>query len=237
MGLSANLFLRQTQSLVMTPQLMQSIQLLQMTHFELNQFIAQEVEKNPLLEITSSESENDAETGFETADDFAPIEDRESSAAAEVDSDWYEGSSSISAERLGEGLDTGFENVFPDDGPVRRADAPELLSQWKSMPGGESGEDYDLDDFVAGQVTLRDHLNQQIPFLIVDAAGRLIAQHLVDQLDEAGYMLGDIEEIAARLGRSSENVEAILHSLQTLDPPGVFARSLSECLAIQLREK
>ncbi|MCQ1810689.1 RNA polymerase sigma-54 factor, partial [Neorhizobium galegae] len=162
------------------------MRLLQMTFPELTQFVADEVEKNPLLEFTSSESENDAETGFETADDFAPTEGRESSAAAEVDSDWYEGSSSISTERLGEGLDTGFENVSLDDGPVRRADAPELLSQWKSMPGGDAGEGYDLNDSVAGQVTLRDHLNQQIPFLIVDAASRLIAQHLVDQLDEAG---------------------------------------------------
>lgn len=238
MGLSASLFLKQTQSLVMTPQLMQSIQLLQMTHFELNQFIAQEVEKNPLLEIAPGEIDGGTETGFENEETF-PEADGGSGEALHISSDgrWYEGNSAITAERLGEGLDTGFENVFPDDGPARRADAPELLSQWKSMPGGESGDDYDLNEFVAGQVTLRDHLNQQIPFLITGTADRLIAQHLVDQLDEAGYLHGAIEETATRLGKSCEDVEAILNKLQTLDPPGVFARSLSECLAIQLRQK
>ncbi|WP_210047857.1 RNA polymerase factor sigma-54 [Neorhizobium petrolearium] len=237
MGLSTSLFLRQTQSLVMTPQLMQSIQLLQMTHFELNQFIAQEVEKNPLLEIASENAENGAETGFESGGIFAEPELGSEGAGASDESEWYEGGSSVTAEQLGEGLDTGFENVFPDDGPERRADAPELLSQWKSMPGGDSGEDYDLDDFVAGQVTLRDHLNQQIPFLLGSMTDRLVAQHLVDHLDEAGYLQGDVQEIAARLGKRSEDVETILHKLQTLEPPGVFARSLSECLAIQLRQK
>ncbi|SMF40623.1 RNA polymerase, sigma 54 subunit, RpoN/SigL [Xaviernesmea oryzae] len=238
MGLSASLFLRQTQSLVMTPQLMQSIQLLQMTHFELTQFIAQEVEKNPLLEIASDGGENGAETGFEDNQAFSDPESGGDGTDGATEGHWYEGtSSSITAERLDEGLDTGFENVFPDDGPARRADAPELLSQWKSMPGGEAGEDYDLDDFVAGQVTLRDHMNQQVPFLLGGAADRLVAQHLVDQLDEAGYLQGDLQEIAARLGKRAEDVEAILQALQTLDPPGVFARSLSECLAIQLRQR
>jgi len=237
MGLSASLFLRQTQSLVMTPQLMQSIQLLQMTHFELNQFIAQEVEKNPLLEIASDGAENGAETGFEDNEAFAETEGGSDDAGAPADIHWYEGSSPATAERLDEGLDTGFGNVFPDDGPVRRADAPELLSQWKSMPGGDAGEDYDLNDFVAGQPTLRDHLNQQVPFLLTGAADRLVSQHLVDQLDEAGYLQGELSEIAARLGKRVEDVEAVLHKLQTLDPPGVFARSLSECLAIQLRQR
>jgi len=238
MGLSASLFLKQTQSLVMTPQLMQSIQLLQMTHFELNQFIAQEVEKNPLLEIASGDAENGAEQGIEAEEFFAEAPGGRSEKAAPAETEWYERPSSMTAESLGEGLDTGFDNVFPDDGPTKRADAPELLSQWKSMPGGEGGgEDYDLDDFVAGQVTLRDHLNQQIPFLIDKAADRLIAQHLVDQLDEAGYMQGDLGEIAERLGKPVSDIETILQALQTLDPPGVFARSLAECLAIQLRQK
>ena len=237
MGLSASLFLKQTQSLVMTPQLMQSIQLLQMTHFELNQFIAQEVEKNPLLEIASGDAENGTESGFEAEEPLSGDHPLRPEITATTETEWYEHPSSMTAESLGEGLDTGFENVFPDDGPAKRADAPELLSQWKSMPGGEGGEDYDLDDFVAGQVTLRDHLNQQIPFLLGKATDRLIAQHLVDQLDDAGYLQGEIGELAERLGKTADDIETVLHALQTLDPPGVFARSLSECLAIQLRQK
>ncbi|MFJ6333349.1 RNA polymerase factor sigma-54 [Rhizobium sp. NPDC092011] len=242
MALSANLFLRQSQSLVMTPQLMQSIQLLQMTHVELTQFIAQEVEKNPLLEFASNDEdlgghgEREAKDDhFETAgetgnDDFGASTDN-------LASDWYESDNTGHADRLSNELDSNFGNVFSDDASPQRADAPELLSQWKSMPGGEAGESYDLDDFVAGQISLRDHLNQQIPFTLPAIGDRLIAQHLVDQLDESGYLRADLDETAERLGSTVGEVERVLSVLQLLDPPGVFARSLSECLAIQLRQK
>lgn len=234
MGLSASLFLRQTQSLVMTPQLMQSIQLLQMTHFELNQFIAQELEKNPLLEIAPSDGENGQDLGH------SPSPDAADNSAAELDSsagagEWNEDTGLVINETFGEGLDSGFENVFPDDITDRRADAPELLGQWKSMPGGDAGEDYDLEDFIAGDVGLRDLIHQQIPFLFKDAQDRLIAQQLADQLDDAGYLQADLTEFAERLGTDTLHVDRVLSSLQTLDPPGIFARSLSECLAIQLR--
>jgi RNA polymerase sigma-54 factor len=106
------------------------------------------------------------------------------------------------------------------------------------MPGNtEAAERYELDDFVAGQISLRDHLNQQIPFALPVGADRMVAEHLVDQLDEAGYFRGDIAETAARIGTASAEVERVLCCLQSLDPPGIFARTLSECLAIQLRQK
>jgi RNA polymerase sigma-54 factor len=244
MALSANLFLRQSQSLVMTPQLMQSIQLLQMTHFELNQFIAQEVEKNPLLEFTSNDGElgsgNGREQEAETygGEDVSHGDDGTDRNSAELSSDWYESDNTGHADRLNAELDANFSNVYPDDGPPQRLDAPELVSQWKSMPGNaEAPESYDLDDFVAGQISLRDHLNQQIPFTLRSQPDRLIAQLLVDQLDDAGYLQADIGETAARLGAAPADVERVLSTLQTLDPPGVFARSLAECLAIQLKQK
>ncbi len=241
MGLSASLLLRQTQSLVMTPQLMQSIQLLQMTHFELNQFIAQEVEKNPLLEIASTEGDGGADLSVgdgSAASGDHDIASQGTSAISENDEkEWLDGSVDLDSRTLGEDLDAGFENVFPDDSPAKRADAPELLSQWKSMPGVEAAEDYDLDDFVAGHVTLKDHVSQQIPFVVSSASDRLAAQHLVDQLDEIGYLQADLAEIAANLGTAQEELERLLQTLQTLDPPGVFARSLKECLAIQLRQR
>jgi len=243
MALSANLFLRQNQSLVMTPQLMQSIQLLQMTHFELTQFIAQEVEKNPLLEIPSTEADAAADRGGAEDEAYASqpdetFEDGYDSRTEVLSGDWYESGNAGGANRLSDELDANYANVFPDDGAPQRADAPELISQWKSMPGGGDGaESYDLDDFVAGQTSLRDHLAQQLPFVLPDIADRMIAQHLVDQLDEAGYLHGDATEAADRLGADPDDVERVIAALQTLDPPGVFARNLAECLAIQLRQK
>ena len=225
MALSASLFLRQTQSLVMTPQLMQSIQLLQMTHLELNQFIATEVEKNPLLELN----------GPEDSDFTHEAHGHERHGDDEAEN--YGVSSQT--ERLSEALDGGFENVYQDDAGPRKADAPELLSQWKSMPGslGESGEAYDLDDFVAGQVSLKEHLGQQIPFLLHDPVEIFIARYLTDLLDDSGYIHHDLDEVAFALGKARGAIEVVLAKLQVLDPPGVFARSLSECLAIQLRSR
>lgn len=233
MALSASLFLRQSQSLVMTPQLMQSIQLLQMTYVELQQFISQEVEKNPLLEFAAGDDgvgNNSPEDSFEPAEpDFEPV----STQTADPE-EWYNERSA----GLGEQLDTSFENVFPDDGNQRKADAPELADQWKSMPGNEGGESYDLDDFVAAKPNLRDYINQQIPFLLHDATSRVIAETLVDQLDETGYIPADaVAETAERLGKDAQDIEQIVSALQSLDPPGIFARSLSECLAIQLHQK
>ena len=240
MALAASLFLRQNQSLVMTPQLMQSIQLLQMTHVELNQFIAQEVEKNPLLEVASGdEGPREVERGGE--DHVLPNEERGPAEGGSEDGfqpDLYDNATGGSAGSAPETLDGGLDNVFPDDAGPRAADAPELLGQWKSMPGGgEDSDGYDLDDFVASRKTLRDVLNEQIPFLLPDPVDRLVAQHLVDQLDEAGYLQGSTAETALRLGKPVAEIDRVLHRLQELDPPGVFARSLSECLAIQLKAK
>jgi len=246
MALSANLFLRQNQSLVMTPQLMQSIQLLQMTHVELCQFIAQEVEKNPLLEMASGDGEGGGDVSLAGEDEphyaqapDASGEDGGEREASDLASDWYESGSPASAGRLDEELDSNFSNVFPDDGPPQRLDAPELLSQWKSMPGSSEGtsEGYDLDDFVAGRLSLRDHIEAQIPFLLASPADRLVSRHLLDQLSDAGYLQADLAEVAEKLGTGEDDVERVLASLQTLDPPGVFAQSLAECLAIQLRQK
>lgn len=242
MALSANLFLRQSQSLVMTPQLMQSIQLLQMTHLELMQFIAQEVERNPLLEMAADDGDLSGDPS-ETADRHGTGSQQDNQANGDdfaappaLDSDWYENDAS---DRLSDRLDTNYDTAFADEGSAQRPDAPELLGQWKSMPGqsGDGSEGFDLDDFVAGQISLRDHLNQQIPFALSTASDQLLASVLVDHLDEAGYLRADLAEISSRLGLSRDAVEDVLTTLQTLEPAGVFARSLSECLAIQLRQR
>ncbi|MBO3758787.1 RNA polymerase factor sigma-54 [Ciceribacter sp. L1K22] len=234
MALSANLYLRQSQSLVMTPQLMQSIQLLQMTHLELTQFIAQEVEKNPLLEIPSSDDDNSGDDAYSGGNESGADTDHADGdvAAPSLASDWYEGGK---GDTLDDRLDANFGEAYADEASPGRADAPELIGQWKSMPGATSGDGFDLDDFVAGQTSLRDHLLQQLPFAITNSGDRLIALTLIDQLDEAGYLRADMGEVVERFGTTSSHIEDVLNTLQTLDPPGVFARTLSECLAIQLK--
>ncbi|MFB2549888.1 RNA polymerase factor sigma-54 [Ensifer soli] len=241
MALSTSLFLRQSQSLVMTPQLMQSIQLLQMTHFELNQFIEQEVEKNPLLDFAANDDlpgGSDRLAREEMAQrDQDPRE--EAHVPLGIEADVYTSATAATSDRLTDTLGAEFENVFPDDSGPLRADAPELTGQWKSMAGGDlsSGESYDLEEFVAGRVTLREFIDQQLPLAVPAAADRLIAQRLVDHLDDAGYVHVDLADVAAGLGAAEADVARVLARLQEFDPPGIFARSLSECLSIQLRAR
>ena len=191
MALSASLLLRQNQSLVMTPQLMQSIQLLQMTHIELVSFIAQEVEKNPLLEIAANDNDPGETFGSDDTTSAQASDSIESSHTSET-AEWYGDDAPV----LNEALDTNFSNVFPDDESGRKADAPELLGQWKSMPGAEAGDDYDLDDFVARKPSLRDHIAQQVPFSVTGLTDSMTADALLDHLDETRR---DVAALAFRL--------------------------------------
>ncbi|OCW57268.1 RNA polymerase factor sigma-54 [Hoeflea olei] len=240
MALSAGLQLRQNQSLVMTPQLMQSIRLLQFSHVELTRFIEQEVERNPLLELVTPESEA-AEAGAEAMTAAGEPQAQAADRPADPSDDGvWSASAETAGERMSDEIDGRYENVFPDDHGSERVEAPEFLDNWKSMPGsdgGRAGEGYDLDDFAARAPTLREHVAEQIAFAFADPAERLIATELADQLDAAGYIVGDLSETVERLGAEAERVEAVLKRLQEFEPAGIFARSLSECLALQLARK
>ncbi|MDP2733797.1 MAG: RNA polymerase sigma-54 factor, partial [Hoeflea sp.] len=143
MALSAGLQLRQSQSLVMTPQLMQSIRLLQFSHVELTRFIEQEVERNPLLELVTAEADT-AEAASELRHEA--VTSAEEAGEGGGDAAWA-GSAENQAERMTSEIDARYENVFPDDHGVERVDAPEFIDNWKSMPGSDGGhasEGYDL---------------------------------------------------------------------------------------------
>ncbi|TIR97506.1 MAG: RNA polymerase sigma-54 factor, partial [Mesorhizobium sp.] len=122
MALAAKLQLRQSQSLVMTPQLMQSIRLLQLTHVELDRFIDEEIERNPLLERA------------EPQDDAGGDQPQKSETAPEpaAGDDWFESETEWSAEAISEKLDSSLENLFPDDPGTSEKLGPDLTAQWKS---------------------------------------------------------------------------------------------------------
>lgn len=231
MALSAKLQLRQAQSLVMTPQLLQSIRLLQLTHLELERFIDDEIEKNPLLE------RDEARDG--AADGAEPMEAETPSGEAEAGVDRLFDRADASAETISDRLDTSLENVFPDDaGPAERL-SPDLAAQWTSASGGGggSGEGFDIEDMAAGRASLSDHVGEQIAFAFRDSADRLIARDLADALDEAGYLRVALADVAERLGTGLAMVERVLDVCQTFDPAGLFARDLAECLALQLQAR
>ncbi len=217
MALSASLQLRQSQSLVMTPQLMQSIRLLQLNHIELERFIDGEIERNPLLE-----RDQQRDDGGEAPGDGEGWE--------ATGPDW-------TAESISAKLDSSLENLFPDDPGTREAVAPDLAAQWKSAPSarqGPAGEGADIEALTSAPVTLADHVAEQIAFGFVDPVERALARTLADALNDAGYVELDEAETAGRLGVPRALVETVLRRCQTFDPPGVFARNLAECLSLQL---
>jgi len=234
MALSQRLEFRQSQALVMTPQLMQAIKLLQLSSLDLAAYVETELEKNPLLERGSdddgpSDAERD-EGGSDTASD----------AGDDSGADWMgEENFDSSRSSMEQSLGTELENVFPDDGNEKSAPAempPPSYSEW-SGTGTGSGDDYNLEAFVSAEATLADHLAEQMALTITDPAQRMIGQYLIDMVDEAGYLAGDLESVAEKLGAPLADVEAVLATLQTFDPVGVCARNLTECLAIQLKER
>src|SRR5215467_12644860 len=138
-------------------------------------------------------------------------------------------------------LDTDLNNIFPDDGtpePAPKPDSqPGAYSDWSAVgAGGRSDGEYNLEAFATAETTLAGHLAEQVSMTFTDPVERMIAQYLVDLVDDAGYLPDDMGEAADRLGASPALIESVLTRLQTFDPPGVCARNLIECLAIQLRE-
>lgn len=221
--LQAKLELRQSQSLIITPQLQQAIKLLQLSNLDLLNFLEQEIEQNPLLDW--AERAGDSEPPAE-----APAHD---AGAAEDNGQTQELNGYESLETAQTGSDTSDS---PDDSISLPEPPYETLSLYSPGKGASDGPGASFEEFTAQQITLRDHLRQQLHIVVVDPVERLIGDHLIDLVDEAGYCRGSVDEIAERLGASPAAVESVLKTIQSLDPAGVGARSLAECLAIQLRE-
>lgn len=214
MGFSQRLELRQTQALVMTPQLQQAIKMLQLSNLELCEFVAAEVDQNPLLEQQERAG--------------APAEPAEDGAGAGLPED-FPGALAEAAEHWRAAA--GAEG----DGSAEAAGNPQ---EWRGGSGTAYAEGRPaLDQTAARPRTLREHLMEQIGADLADPGDRVIAVHLLDLLDEAGYLQGPIETVAEVLGCAPARVESVLARLQRCDPAGVFARDLRECLALQLRER
>jgi RNA polymerase sigma-54 factor len=235
MALSAKLAMRQSQAMVLTPQLLQAIKLLQMPNFELTQFIENELASNPLLDRAEEREEPSLEQ-------VEPQGDGGFAEAPPEPGDWAGEALETDAKQLAANLGTEVENAFDPDRTsptVLSAPADGLsATAWTGVGAGQDGGDApDFEAYVAESISLRDHLERQAAILLANPAERMIGAALIDGLDEAGYFVGSLAEIAERLGSDVESVERVLERMQSLEPTGVFARSLSECLTLQLKER
>ncbi|MFL0355415.1 RNA polymerase factor sigma-54 [Erythrobacter sp. GH1-10] len=215
MALGPRLDLRQSQQLVMTPQLQQAIKLLAASNLEIETFIGDALESNPLLEAGSVSSE---ESGGGEPDDI-PREEFTSDQLMAQGQGESEAPLDIDRSALDRDRDTG-------DG------------EWGSAASsGSSFEDFpDIASNSAAETTLAEHLLEQVGSVAANPQEAFIARHIIGLLDDAGYLATDLREIARDLSVTLEDVEDALYVVQLLDPSGVGARSLAECLAIQARE-
>jgi len=244
MAISPKLEFRQAQTLVMTPQLQQAIKLLQLSNIELTAYVDGELERNPILERV----DDSAPAGEAGPADNGAGEGDADGAARQGDSAATElGGDNLTApvQTSEAPLDTDYANEFTNDSPADAAPAPTgddagySLTQWGATGGGgyRGDDDFSFEQVLSRELTLKEHLREQLQLANIEPAQRLIGAELIETVDEAGYISDDSASVAERLGCSVDDVEAVLTRLQQFDPTGVCARSLTECLSLQLRER
>ena len=243
MAIGPRLELRQSQNLVMTPQLQQAIKLLQLNNIELTSFVEQELERNPLLEEREKEDRPDQpepEARAESSDDgFGDETVPELSITAE-------NGGGAEAEQA---FDTDRESVSGEDSAADRMGETPGQSGDSGDTGGSLGQigaggssrfedmDLSLENTLSEEVSMRDSLMTQLGLAVNDDIQRLVGSAIIDSIDPDGYFREDIAEMAERLGCESMVVEDMLQIVQGFEPTGIGARNLSECLALQLIER
>ncbi len=228
MAMAPKLQVKQGQQLTITPQLQQAIKLLQLSNIELAAYVEEQLESNPLLERGTG-TENRRNEGEPDGKADAPslgelnLEAPNTAAADAIDAP----PSTLDTEATASELATNAASVGGD-------------VDWSKAGSGGSfhgGEDYDRAANTAEDITLIDHLGAQMAMAIHDERDRIIASYLINSVDENGYLRSDMTELADRLGVALSDIERVLAVLQTFEPTGVMARSLAECLSLQLEDK
>jgi RNA polymerase sigma-54 factor len=231
--LGQRLEIRQGQGLVITPQLQQAIKLLQLSNLELEAFVEAELEKNPLLQ------REDGEPGGEGEGPAAATE-----VADRAEMTFEDGRAGDAADAV----DARSDDVYGDAAPGERTsdrmedvgvgEAQPGLNDWSrsgsggGLPDGEGRERPDT-----REATLWEHLQAQASQAGFSPADHAIALTLIDMVDEGGYLRGDLDEVAERLGIDPARVEAVLVTCHGFEPTGIMARSVPECLKLQLVER
>ena len=207
MALSAKLQIRQSQSLVMTPQLLQSIRLLQYSTTELQAFVDTQMERNPLLaQSTALEGDGPPTVAVPVT---GPVTDQTSSAAP---------------------------GSLPERGAPLSGPGGAAAPRRAAARGLSSDGDFGIEDLADRRISLQGHAMKEVADILGDGDGRRIGDALVENLDESGYVRADTEHLAAALRLPPETIEAALAQLQQdVTPAGLFARDLAECLTLQLK--
>jgi RNA polymerase sigma-54 factor len=221
--------MRQGQSLVMTPQLLQAIKLLQLSHLDLVSYVEAELERNPLLEAGDRDQEGGGDAALAELGHAAA----ETIRAGDID---------LSRGEIEHDHAPPLDNVFDEPvGPSMPEPQMEAFTlstpAWQKSGGSFDGDDTDFASKLASEQSLHEYLLGQLDLAIPEGPARLIGRHIVDAVDEAGYLGESCEQLAENLGVKPAEVERVLGIVQGFSPSGIAARNLADCLAIQLRER
>ncbi len=208
MQISQNLKLKQSQSLVMTPQLQQAIKLLQLNNLELTNLVNKELEENPFLENENAELDNQEDAEIEKTEDLD-----ESFQSGEAISD--------------EPHNNDYENRWDTDNTF------DYNNKSSSIESSDAGSV--IEQTLSNKVSLKSILKGQAELEFESEKDKNIAEILIDYVDENGWIIEDLENISEFSGFELGEIENILKKMQVFEPNGVFARNLKECLKIQLR--
>jgi RNA polymerase sigma-54 factor len=224
MAIAPRLDLRQSQTLVMTPQLRQAIKLLQFSNIEVNSFVDEEMERNPLLERDDAPEPPVGERA--ALDQIEPRSPQvmDSADAARADT--------LPAD-AGSPLDAVHAEPYDPGG------AGDGAHRMDGRGGSHrfEGDDRGIDDFAGDDRSLRDHLGEQLRLNFSDMVDRMIGAHLIALLCPAGRLTAEPQAIARAMALPLERIEGVRARMMRFDPVGLFARDLNECLAAQLAER
>ncbi|MFH1689620.1 MAG: RNA polymerase factor sigma-54 [Candidatus Eisenbacteria bacterium] len=239
MDLKHGIHMRMQQQLVMTPRLQMALKILQVSTLELEQFLKQELLQNPLLErLEEEEAELEKEVAEPeaTEDREGPADDRQTEEAPEPEAEKAE-----SAEEKAESAEEKDESTEEKDATGEELDWDDYLDDVYSHAYGQNfardDDDERFERVPVAMVTFEDELKHQLHMECEDDALVGIAEYIIDELDSDGYVRDTLEEIARALKTDVETVERALKILQALDPAGIAARTIEECLLLQLQRK
>jgi RNA polymerase sigma-54 factor len=258
---SPRLNLKVQQKQILTPSLVQMVTVLQLNRLELKDMILQEVARNPMLEESTEGGDELTPEEIHAlleAERAAEPADREvlESAASSAELDVYSGDTDAAVEAAQEAGGGAARPLEPaevelageSETAIEKSTDPfdeidfgqywdEYLDPGFRSPAAETVEKPSFETFLSAPVTLADHLLEQLAVLVLPEAVREAADSIIGSLDENGYLTDSLEEIAASGQHKLEDVEAALKAIQSLDPAGVGARDVRECLLLQLESR
>lgn len=223
MALTLDQVQKQVQRLVMTPQMQQSIKLLQLNSLELEQLAEQQMCDNPFLEISEDEGSSPTDSGLS---DMSPSH---SSPSTEV-TDAPSRSEETKPQDLEKEPET-FDKIDADWDQIYEGSENKVYYQ------KESYEEEDFTEYTPKGISLSEHLIRQLRLSALKGKDLEIGAYMIGNLDENGYLRSSLEEIAAHFKIPIEQAEDVLDVLQSFDPPGIAARNLAECLRLQLEDQ